>query len=139
MASQTAHKYDDLKCFVSECKKYVKEIQNYSGVDPLAPWYAYLLWMEENFIIDFTGKETIFDEVLASCLCQFEHDVRYKQDRRLIKLFIKFVSKKYAYFNDQLLLSAKNYKNFMKLSNKSCNCFSSFRSIAKRNRICTIK
>lgn len=96
MASHSVHKYDNLERFKFECKKYVSEIQNYSGVDHLAPWYAYLLWMEENFVIDFAIKETIFDEVLAACLCQFENDARYKQDRRLIKLFIKFVSRKDA-------------------------------------------
>lgn len=100
MASQSAHKFDNLERFKFECKKYVSEIQNYSGADRLAPWYAYLLWMEETFIIDFTGKETIFDEILAACLCQFEKDARYKQDRRLIKLFIKFVSKKGAKLSD---------------------------------------
>ncbi|XP_055297911.1 uncharacterized protein LOC129566204 [Sitodiplosis mosellana] len=91
MASQPQHKYDNFQRFVFECKKYVSEIQNYSGGDRLAPWYAYLLWMEENFIIDLKGKETIFDEILAACLCQFENDALYKQDRRLIKLFIKFI------------------------------------------------
>lgn len=92
MANQV-HKYDNFGKFVSVCKKYVIAIKNYKGNDPLALWYEYLLWIEESFVIDFK-KETIFDQILAACLCQFEHEERYKQDRRLIKLFIKFVSKK---------------------------------------------
>lgn len=88
---QPQHKYDSYARFVLECKKYVNEIENYSGTDHLAPWYAYLLWLEQNFVIDF-DKETIFEQILAACLCQFENDERYNQDRRLIKLFIKFVS-----------------------------------------------
>lgn len=92
MASQTQHIYDNFGRFVSECKNFVKAIENYKGTDPLAPWYEYLLWMEENFVIN-SKQDTIFDEILANCLCRFEHEERYKQDRRLIKLFIKFVSK----------------------------------------------
>lgn len=91
MASQTQHKYDNFERFVSKCKKFVEVIENYKGTDPLAPWYEYLLWMEENFVIN-SKTETIFDEILASCLCRFEHENDYKQDRRLIKLLIKFVS-----------------------------------------------
>lgn len=109
MDAQPQHKYDNYQRFVLECKKYVNEIEKYSDDDRLAPWYSYLLWMEENFIIDFK-KETVFDQILAACLCQFENDERYKQDRRLIKLFIKFVSIEKAFFffdklSDQLSLS----------------------------------
>lgn len=84
--------YDDFDYFVGKCQKFVDTIESYSGDDPLGPWYNYLLWIEENYVIDFK-TETIFDLILAACLCQFEQDERYKQDRRLIKLFIKFVSK----------------------------------------------
>ncbi|XP_031628783.1 checkpoint serine/threonine-protein kinase BUB1-like isoform X2 [Contarinia nasturtii] len=83
-------KYDEVKYFVLECKKYVTAIQNYTGDDSLAPWYDYLLWMEENFVIDFQN-DTIFHDILAKCLCQYESERKYKQDRRLIKLFIKFI------------------------------------------------
>lgn len=94
MASVQSHKYDILENFVSECRKYVNAIQNYTGDDPLAPWYDYLLWIEENFVIDFE-KETLFENVLEVCLSRFEKSDQYKQDRRLIKLFIKFVSEWY--------------------------------------------
>lgn len=109
MDTQPKHRYDNFERFVLKCKKYVSEIQNYSGDDHLAPWYAYLLWLEENFIIDF-NNETIFDEILRACLCQFEHDERYKQDRRLIKVFIKFVSTNEEFlckFSEHLSLSTK--------------------------------
>lgn len=112
MATKPQHKYDNFERFVLECKKYVSEIQNYRGNDHLAPWYTYLLWMEENFHIDFKS-ETIFHEILAACLCQFESDERYKQDRRLIKLFIKFVSTNKAFcfrkFTNQLSLSTNDF------------------------------
>lgn len=92
MSNQTQHKYDNFARFVSKCKEFVKTIENYNGSDPLEPWYDYLLWLDENFVMN-SKTETIFDEILAACLCRFEQEQNYKQDRRLIKLFIKFVSK----------------------------------------------
>lgn len=100
MASQTQYKYDNFGRFVSKCKNFVNAIENYKGADPLAPWYEYLLWMEENFELNLK-HETIFDELLANCLCRFENEKGYKQDRRLIKLFIKFVSKICANLKDR--------------------------------------
>lgn len=88
---KTRYEHESLTNFLSECKKYVKSIERYSGPDPLALWYEYLLWMDEHFVIDFK-RESIFDLILSACLSTFEQDDRYKQDRRLIKLFIKFVS-----------------------------------------------
>lgn len=85
------HKFDSINSFLSECQIYIRAIEQYSGDDPLAPWYQYLQWIEENFTIDFK-HETIFDHILTACLGEFEHDERYKQDRRFAKLCIKYVS-----------------------------------------------
>lgn len=91
MTTAQRHEFDNFDNFVSKCKKYVNNIRNYSGDDPLQPWYEYLMWFEENFVVDFE-KNTPFEDVLADCLSRFENSEQYKQDRRLIKLFIKFVS-----------------------------------------------
>lgn len=102
MANKQQHKHDSLNDFLIECQKNVKSIETYSGSDPLAFWYQYLLWIDENFVIDFK-QETIFDLILSACLSTFEQDGRYKQDRRLIKMFIKFVSQeKIPSFNTKL-------------------------------------
>lgn len=85
------NKCDNLSYFLSECRKFVYNIEQYKGDDPLVPWYDYLQWCDDNFHIDFT-RETIFVHILTACLCKFENDGRYKQDRRFIKLFVKFVS-----------------------------------------------
>lgn len=53
-------------------------------------WYEYLCWMDEAF----TGTEedrNVFESVLQTCLATFENLAEYKQDRRLVKIFIKFV------------------------------------------------
>lgn len=92
MDSQSVNQFDDFESFVRKCRIYLTAIEKYRGNDPLATWYNYLLWLETNFVIDFKA-ESIFDEILAACLVHFENDQRYKQDRRLIKVFIKYVSK----------------------------------------------
>lgn len=97
MANYSQHEYDNFDNFVSKCQMFVTEIKHNKNNDPLHYWYQYLLWMEENFVIDYK-KQTIFDQLLRACLSQFEDDERYKQDRRLIKLFIKFVSNNYFEF-----------------------------------------
>lgn len=125
MANQIQHKYDDFGKFVSICKKFVNLIQNYEGNDPLAPWYDYLLWFEENFVIDFK-QESIFDQILAACLCRFENEERYKQDRRLIKLFIKFVSKFCKHKNNEIFRLRAKQLLFVS------------RYITKSSRICTM-
>lgn len=92
MACRMPHKYEKIENFMSVCKQFVNSIENFNGTDRLINWYEYLLWIEENFVIDFK-RETIFDQILGACLCHFENDDKYKEDRRLIKLFITYVSK----------------------------------------------
>lgn len=70
---------------------YVKAIENYSGSDPLQPWYQYLLWIDSQFSINYK-EDDIVDHILVTCLAKFEQCQRYYQDRRLIKIFIKYVS-----------------------------------------------
>lgn len=84
-------KYENVNRFVAVCKNFVKVIEIYTGNDPLVTWYEYLMWIEEHFVLDFKN-ETIFNQILAKCLCQFENEERYFEDRRLVKLFIKYVS-----------------------------------------------
>lgn len=70
---------------------YVRDIEEYNGPDPLQPWYAYLLWIERTFIIDHR-QDDVIDEILAACLVMFEQCKRYFQDRRFIRILIKYVS-----------------------------------------------
>lgn len=64
-------------------------IHEYNGNDPLEPWYAYISWIEQSF--PSGGKESGLEEVLTKCLSQFENEERYFQDRRMIKLYMKFI------------------------------------------------
>ncbi|KAH8252531.1 hypothetical protein KR032_000386 [Drosophila birchii] len=68
--------------------KLKKEVESYVGEDPLEPWHAYICWIEQSYPAG--GSESKLQVVLKDCLTKFEKDVRYQQDRRFIKLFIKF-------------------------------------------------
>lgn len=75
-------------------KQLELDIKNYKGDDPLEPWYNYILWIEQSYPAG--GSNSGLQKVLGKCLALFEQDERYKQDRRLIKLIIKFVSNIYT-------------------------------------------
>lgn len=69
---------------------FEQSILNYNGDDPLDIWYEYISWLEQSY--PKSGKESALDIVISKCLTLFENDDRYNQDRRMIKLYIKFVS-----------------------------------------------
>ncbi|EDW58751.2 uncharacterized protein BubR1 [Drosophila virilis] len=70
-------------------KQLELDIKNYTGDDPLEPWYAYICWIEQSYPAG--GSNSGLQKVMHKCLTRFEQDERYKQDPRLIKLFIKFM------------------------------------------------
>lgn len=75
---------------IEQRREFERSIDSYSGDDPLEIWYEYIQWIEQSY--PKSGKETALNEVISSCLSKFENEERYKQDRRMIKLFIKYVS-----------------------------------------------
>ncbi|XP_050079992.1 uncharacterized protein LOC126567754 [Anopheles maculipalpis] len=66
-----------------------KEIDSYEGDDPLLPWYEYFFWMEQTNVSNF--KPMIQEQALLRCVQLYENDPRYMQDRRFIKLCIKYI------------------------------------------------
>ncbi|ALC40719.1 BubR1 [Drosophila busckii] len=69
-----------------------QQITNYAGDDPLEAWYEYICWIEQSYPAGGSGSG--LQKVLHKCLTRFEQDERYKQDRRLITLIIKFLGNK---------------------------------------------
>lgn len=69
---------------------FEKAIHEYEGDDPLELWFNYIQWIEQSY--PSGGKENGLFEVLQQCLGKFECDEKYFQDRRMIKLWIKYVS-----------------------------------------------
>ncbi|BFG03263.1 uncharacterized protein DMAD_02561 [Drosophila madeirensis] len=76
---------------LTQRKQMEKDVHTYNGSDPLEPWYAYICWIEQSYPAGGSGSG--LQTALYQCLTKFEQDERYRQDRRLIKLFIKFMEK----------------------------------------------
>lgn len=76
-------------------REHEEAIKLYQGVDPLSVWYDYISWIEQSY--PKHGNESPLDEVVLKCIMKFEDDPRYKQDRRMIKLYIKYVSILFLY------------------------------------------
>ncbi|XP_022230219.2 uncharacterized protein LOC111079363 [Drosophila obscura] len=87
LAQDTTHSQE----LLAQRKKMEQEVQTYNGSDPLEPWYTYICWIEQSYPAGGSGSG--LQTVLYQCLTKFEQDERYRQDRRLIKLFIKFMEK----------------------------------------------
>lgn len=71
-------------------QQFEANIQAYDDDDPLELWYEYILWLEQSY--PKNGKDSAMDDVLVECLMKFENEDKYKQDSRMIKLYIKYVS-----------------------------------------------
>ncbi|XP_058055703.1 uncharacterized protein LOC131207111 [Anopheles bellator] len=64
-------------------------IENDSGDDPLAAWFDYVYWMEQTN--PSSAKPAVLNDAIRRCVQTFENDPRYAQDRRFIKLCIKYI------------------------------------------------
>lgn len=70
-------------------------IVKYVGEDPLSAYYDYICWIEQSY--PKGGSESGLDKAVLDCICAFDSDefpqyAKYRQDRRMIKLYIKYVS-----------------------------------------------
>ncbi|XP_017129724.1 uncharacterized protein LOC108147594 [Drosophila elegans] len=86
-------------------KQMEEEVRSYAGEDPLEPWYKYICWIEQSYPAGGTGSG--LQAALIQCLTKFEEDERYRQDKRLIRLFIKFMEKQ----KDQIEFYQQMYNN----------------------------
>ncbi|KAH8372739.1 hypothetical protein KR009_004288 [Drosophila setifemur] len=90
---------------LAQRKQMEEEVRSYTGEDPLGPWYDYVCWIEQSYPAGGSGSG--LQAVLYQCLTKFEKDERYRQDRRLVKLFIKFMEKQ----KDQIECYQQMYNN----------------------------
>lgn len=63
-------------------------VNNGASADPLEMWYNYISWYEQNRANDTENK---FSQALEKCLATFEYNEMYKQDARMIKLWMKYI------------------------------------------------
>lgn len=57
----------------------------------LVNWFKYLVWLERCCEFN-AANDAIFEQILKKCLAQFECDEELKQERRLTKIFARYVS-----------------------------------------------
>ncbi|CAH0557013.1 unnamed protein product [Brassicogethes aeneus] len=70
-------------------EEFESAIRNYNGEDPLDNYYHYISWVEQSY--PKHGHEGNLVALLEHCLAKFENDVRYSDDRRFCKLWIKYI------------------------------------------------
>lgn len=66
-------------------------INCYSGQDPLDLWFRYICWLESN-VNSHPALEAKFRKAVEQCLSTYDKYDNYKQDLRMVKLWIKYVS-----------------------------------------------
>lgn len=72
--------------FLKDKQAWEHAIAMYQGPDPLDHWYNYLTWYENH-----VDPENKFRETLERCLTQYEHSDYYKQDIRMVRLWLKYI------------------------------------------------
>ncbi|XP_044268700.1 mitotic checkpoint serine/threonine-protein kinase BUB1 beta-like isoform X2 [Tribolium madens] len=89
VALQAQTDMDHHRELLQQQSEFEHQIETYTGDDPLEIWYNYISWVEQSY--PKQGHEGNLGPLLERCLCLFEKDPRYRNDRRLCKLFIKYI------------------------------------------------
>ncbi|CAD6998797.1 unnamed protein product [Ceratitis capitata] len=79
---------DPMHGFLRDKQAWENAISMYQGPDPLDHWYNYICWYENHLRGDPENK---FRETLERCLALFEHSDFYKQDIRMVRLWLKYI------------------------------------------------
>eukprot|EP00890_Picochlorum_soloecismus_P001373 jgi/Picsp_1/2236/NSC_05700-R1_protein len=76
------------KTVEQERRKYIQDIQDYCGEDPLDPWLQYIKWTKETFSAG--GHKSELLPLLERCTREFHQDARYKNDIRYLRVWIQY-------------------------------------------------
>uniref|UniRef100_A0A1I8NXI7 Protein kinase domain-containing protein n=1 Tax=Stomoxys calcitrans TaxID=35570 RepID=A0A1I8NXI7_STOCA len=85
---QTSVSADQMHSFLKDKQAWENAIALYQGPDPLDHWWNYICWYENHGHGDPDNK---FRETLERCLTLFEHSDYYKQDLRMVRLWLKYI------------------------------------------------
>lgn len=80
---------DEMHSFLKDKQAWEHAISLYQGPDPLDHWYNYICWYENHAHSD---PELKFRETLERCLTVYEHNDYYRQDVRLVRLWLKYIA-----------------------------------------------
>lgn len=107
------HLSDQSHLFLRDKQAWENAIAAYNGPDPLELWYNYICWYDYNIQVDPENK---FRESLEKCLTIFEHSEDYKQDIRVVKLWVKYIDLQPNPLNLYQILYQRNIGT-------QCSCF----------------
>lgn len=85
---QSAVAADQMHNFLKDKQAWENAIALYQGPDPLDHWWNYICWYENHVHGDPDNK---FRETLERCLTLYEHSDYYKQDVRMVRLWLKYI------------------------------------------------
>ncbi|XP_068140947.1 mitotic checkpoint serine/threonine-protein kinase BUB1 [Drosophila tropicalis] len=80
---------DEMHGFLKDKQAWEHAISLYQGPDPLDHWYNYICWYENHANSD---PELKYRETLERCLTVYEHNDYYRQDARLVRLWLKYIA-----------------------------------------------
>lgn len=76
--------------FQNDIAQWELAINSYQGQDPLDLWFRYICWLESN-LNSTPALEAKFRKAVEQCLSTYDKFESYKQDLRMVKLWIKYV------------------------------------------------
>ncbi|KAL7035447.1 hypothetical protein ACKWTF_008376 [Chironomus riparius] len=74
----------------NEIGQWEHAINSYTGQDPLDLWFSYVCWLESN-LSSYQVLESKFRKSVEHCLSMYDKYENYKQDLRMVKLWIKYI------------------------------------------------
>ncbi|KAG4074414.1 hypothetical protein HA402_000393 [Bradysia odoriphaga] len=89
MNQQQISNYNEILIFQDEKHAWEQAIESYEGNVPLDLWFNYVCWYEQKMSLDTENK---YQWALSKCLATFESNENYKQDIRMVKLWMKYIN-----------------------------------------------
>ncbi|KAH8297965.1 hypothetical protein KR018_003202 [Drosophila ironensis] len=80
---------EEMHGFLKDKQAWEHAIALYQGPDPLDHWYNYICWYENH---EQSDPEAKYRETLERCLTEYEHNDYYRQDARLVRLWLKYIA-----------------------------------------------
>uniref|UniRef100_A0A182PUC1 BUB1 N-terminal domain-containing protein n=1 Tax=Anopheles epiroticus TaxID=199890 RepID=A0A182PUC1_9DIPT len=74
--------------FEADKQAWEDAIRGYNGSDPLDLWFNYITWYEQNRSFDRLNN---LRPIVERCLLLYQEQDGYKQDTRMIKIWIKYI------------------------------------------------
>lgn len=75
--------------FEADKQAWEDAIRGYNGTDPLDLWFNYITWYEQNRSFDRLNN---LRSIVEKCLLLYQDAEGYKQDTRMVKIWMKYVS-----------------------------------------------